>query len=321
MIASDSKTTEFARLLDFFERLASRKARASHNDDTNSSGIEDVRSVPADLAPVVRSLAALVGTRKQQDNARQKAASRTRQIPASGLSDGMLDAEDENVDSDGDVESLAKFPLGKRYPFTFRLMLHKLYQLDDWAQKVKEVLARSQIEYKPLAEQTMKEEAKVGTNTEKSEGRTRFRPGVVTGGSRRPTMRPRSHSVAVSGKARDHGERGPASPTKSPRPMEPLHEEIRAVKKRCVGRRKSMSGPISADTGRVGGVWVYAAAVSSAEFTGRDTIEYRDTRRPGYQFLGESAKASVEKSLQDTGRRIARRRALSVLDNKRLGVA
>jgi hypothetical protein len=231
----------------------------------------------------------------------------------------MLDAEDENVDDDGDVESLAKFPLGKRYPFTFRLMLHKLYQLDDWAQKVKEVLERSQIEYKPLAEQTVKEEAKAETITDKSERRIRFKPGVVTGGSRRPTMRPRSYSVGVSVKGRDHGERGQASPTKSLGRVEPPHEEVRAVKKRCVGRRKSMSGPISTDTGRVGGVWVYAAAVSSTEFTGRDAIEYTAIRRAGYQFIGESAKVSVEQPLQNTGRRIARRRALSVLDNKRLG--
>lgn len=315
MTTSNSKTAEFARLFDFFDRLASRKVRnGSHNDDTTIAGMEDVRSVPADLAPVVKSLAALVGTRKLQDDARQekkKTAARTLKNTIASLSHDMLDADDEY---DEDEESLAKFPLGKRYPFTFRMMLHKLYQMDDWAQKVKEVLEMSQIEYKPLAEQAVVE-VKVEIAEEKSEGRIHFKPGVATGGSRRPAMRPRSHSVAVVGKGRDYSDKGLASPVKPPKHKEPPHEEIRVVKKRCVGRRKSMSGPISADTGRIGGVWIYDAAVSSVEFTGRDTIEHAAPRRPRYQSLGTGAKKDREEPQQNRDGMVARRRALSVLDN------
>lgn len=49
-------------------------------------------------------------------------------------------------DEDEDEESLAKFPLGKKYPFTFKLMVHKLYRVD-------EMLEKSKMEFKPLAEQ------------------------------------------------------------------------------------------------------------------------------------------------------------------------
>jgi hypothetical protein len=201
-------------------------------------------------------------------------------------------------------------------------MLHKLYQLDDWAQKVKEVLERSQIEYKSLAEQGMEEEeGKVETIAEKSDGHVHFKPGVVIGGSRKPVMRPRSHSVAVVGKGRDYSERGPASPGKSPTHKEPPREEIRAVKKRCVGRRKSMSGLINMDVGRVGGVWVYDAAVSCVEFTGRDTIEHAAPRRPRYQSLETSAKKLGEAPQRNGAGMEARRRALSVLDNMGAGRA
>ena len=316
MTTNDSKTAEFARLFDFFERLATRKARdGSLNNDTAITGIEDVRPVPADLAPVIKSLTALMGARKLQDEARQKkkkAAVRARRNTVASASHSMLDADNED---DDDEESLAKFPLGKIYPFTFRMMLHKLYQLEDWAQKVKEVLERSQNEYKPLAEQAVQEEKieKVGG----SEGRVHFKTGVATGGNRRPPVRPRSHSVAVVGKGR--GGMGPASPVKLPKQKGPPHEEVRAVKKRCVGRRKSMSGPISTETGGIGG-WVYDAAVSSVEFTGRETIEYAAPRRTRYQSLGTNAE-KVGEGQQRKGGEI-RRRAFSVLDNTmRAGVA
>ena len=316
MGTSDSKTAEFARLFDLFDRLASRKARCGPHDDTAIAGTEDVRSVPADLAPVIKNLAALVSTRKLQDDSRHKtkAATHARRNTIAGLSHDMKDAEDDD-DNDDDDESLEKFPVGKRYPFTFRMMLHKLYRLDDWAQKVKEVLERSQIEYKPLAEQASQEEEKAETTVEKYEGRVHFKPGVVSGGSRRTAMRPRSYSLAGNGKGRDGNEKVAASPVKSLKQKESPSEETRVVKKRCIGRRKSVSGPISADAGRIGGGWVYDAAVSSVESTGRDTIEHAAPRGPMYQSLENSAKKPGEGLQKNGGGMAGRRRAFSVLDN------
>jgi hypothetical protein len=317
MTAADSKTLEFARLFELFERLTSRKTHdASHHDDNITSGMDDARSVPPDLAPVVKSLAAIMGTRKVQDEARQKrrAAARTHNNAGTSASHDMMDGEMDGEEGYEDEESLAKFPLGTRYPFTFRLMLHKLYQLDDWAQKVKEVLERSQIEFKSLAEQDMEVE-KVERPRKKSEGHVHFKQGVASGGNRKPATRPRSHSVAVDGKGGEKREKGPISPLKSPkRYREPPPEESRAVKKRCVGRRKSVSGPISTEPGRIKGVWVYDAAVSSIEFTGRETMEHAVPRRPRYQSLGTTAK-KIGKEPQQNGEGMAARRALSVLDN------
>jgi hypothetical protein len=316
MTTANSKTLEFARLFDLFERLASRKTRdGSHHDDNITSGMDDTRSVPADLAPVVKSLAAIMGTRKLQDEARRKRRKTAARIHKNTGTGASHDTTDDEEDYD-DEESLARFPLGTRYPFTFRLMLHKLYQLDDWAQKVKEVLERSQIEYKPLAEQGMEVE-KVEKPEKKSEGHVHFKQGTTSGGNRRPATRARSHSVAVGGKGRDQSEKGPISPVKSPkRYKEPPREETRAVKKRCVGRRKSMNGPISTEPGRIGGGWVYDAAVSSVEFTGRDTIEHAVPRRPRYQSLGTTTRTTkkIEEPQQD-GQGMVVRRVLRVLGN------
>ncbi|GLB43352.1 hypothetical protein LshimejAT787_1302530 [Lyophyllum shimeji] len=283
MASSDSKTAEFARLFDLFERLASRKPRTC----TDENNMDDVRSmpVPADLAPVVNSLASLVGARKYEASTKQKkkAGGRTRRntIAASSRNTHDMNSDDE------DEESLAKFPLGKKYPFTFKLMLHKLYQLDDWAQKVKDVLEKSQMEYKPLHERV--EEKRPAKDQEeeepkKQDGRVHFKTGAVPG-SRRPTVRPRSHSVVALGKGRDVIP--PNHSPKSPRPRAPVKEDIRVVKKRCVGRRKSLSGPLSSEMGRIGGGWVYDAAVASAEFAGRrEATERSGVQTQKYPSMG-----------------------------------
>ena len=97
-------------------------------------------------------------------------------------------------------------------------MLHKLYQLDDWAQKEKDVSERSQVLYKPLAETTVAMDMDKGDQEQDSglgldglatstvqDGRIHFKVGIASG-SRKPGANcPRSHSltVAVGGKARD----------------------------------------------------------------------------------------------------------------------
>lgn len=327
-MTSESRTAEFARLFDLFERLASRKSRTRADE----SNMDDVRSMtlPPDLAPVVNSLASLVGARKYEgsSNQKKKNGGRTRR---NTVATGSRNAQDMDSDEE-DEESLAKFPLGKKYPFTFKLMLHKLYQLDDWAQKVKEVLERSQIEYKPLSEREKEgqrgafEGQEVEEERKKQDGRVHFKAGTISG-SRRPTVRPRSHSVIALGKGRD------AIPLnhspKSPKPRTPAEDDIRAVKKRCVGRRKSLSGPLTSEVGRIGGGWVYDAAVSSAEFTGRrEGAEGGGVKASRYPSLGVKptnvggkrrvslGTSSTVGQPQNMGSGIAiRRRALSVMNN------
>jgi hypothetical protein len=333
MTASDSKTAEFARLFDLFERLASRKSRAI-NGESHTTTLNSM-PVPPDLALVVNSLASLVDTRKQRGDTRSKKSggrARRNTVASPGMTIHDIDSDDE------DDASLAKFPLGKKYPFTFKMMLYKLYQLDDWAEKVKQVLERSQIEYKPLAKIGSEEEGQEVMDEEgmevedKPSGRVHFKAGVVSGGARRPYVRPRSHSVLVLGKGRDVGA-GPTSPGRMSKQV--VLEETRAVKKRCVGRRKSMGGPptVEAEVGRVGGGWVYDAAVSSFESTARRDmgafVAPGLQPRSRYQSLGGMRKVAATRGIRvgspntpgvpwekpQEGRVMARRRALSAMEN------
>jgi hypothetical protein len=79
----------------------------------------------------------------------------------------------------------------------------------------------------------------------------------------RNVARSRSQSVInpkSKGKALSR-EQVPASPARA-------NDFSRVLKKRCVGRRKSISGPLA------GGVWVYDAAISAVELDGgRPSLE------------------------------------------------
>ena len=256
MTSSDAKTAEFARLFDFFERLASRRARSSDSMD-------DLRSlpIPEELEPVIKSLSTIVGTskascRNPDSRPRRNSTERT----------SAADSDDDS-DEDEDDESLAKFPLGKKYPFTFKLMVHKLYRVDEWAKTVKEMLEKSKMEFKSLAEQEAVVEAKkkqddvawVDKNT------VHFKVGASNGGGRRGSVggRQRSQSVVVLG-PKIVGRTSPLLKS----PGSGGQSEFRALKKRCVGRRRSIGGPINGEcvSGRISdGSWVYDAAISSAE--------------------------------------------------------
>ena len=225
--------------------------------------MDDLRSlpIPEELEPVIKSLSTIVGTSKTACKAR----------PRSNIS--AVDSDDSD---DEDEESLAKFPLGKKYPFTFKLMVHKLYRVDEWAKTVKEMLEKSKMEFKPLAEQDAvaeddnAEEEKDEVNEDKNT--VHFKVRVGSDGGRRASVgggRQRSQSVVVLGPKIV----GPASPLPKS-PGSGGQSEFRPLKKRCVGRRRSMSGPMNGDsvTGRIGGSWVYDAAISSAEHPASTTF-------------------------------------------------
>lgn len=266
MTSSDANATEFARLFNFFERLASRRTRSPDPD----TPMDDLRSlpIPEELEPVIKSLSTIVGTSKAtcrslDSRSRQNTTKRT----------PPPDADDDSYE-DEDEESLAKFPLGKEYPFTFKLMVHKLYRVDEWAKTVKEMLEKSKMEFKPLAEQDKVAEEKRAEEqdnvTSVDKNTVHFKVGVSNGGGRRGSVvggRQRSQSVVVLGPKTV----GPASPLlKSP--GSGGQSEFRALKKRCVGRRRSIGGPTDGESGRIGSSWVYDAAISSAEHPASTTF-------------------------------------------------
>ncbi|KAG6820419.1 hypothetical protein H0H93_000665 [Arthromyces matolae] len=330
-MSSQSKTAEFARLFDFFERLASHKSRPSSEDEK----LDDIDAlpIPADLAPIINSLSNLANTRisKNETNLQTKTAGRKRAHTVSTTSsrEHKEDSEDSND------ESVETFPLTKKHVFTFRLMLHKLYQMDDWKQKIKDVLERSQIEYKPLSETMVESPKKEEKQDEKQSRQDRVHFEVGSPREARKS-RPRALSTLSVGRNRDTGPhlKSPTKPLKSPPPLSPRTESLRALKKRCIGRRKSVNGPLFLEAGRIGGNWVYDAAISAAEVTGRDEGLNHKEATVGQRQLGYAA-LGVAGSKQITGKRrvslgvsgvsahtaeldsgvLKRRRALSVMDN------
>ncbi len=154
----DSKIAEFANLFALFENIATRRSRMADNDDDRQILVD---AVPKDLEPIVRNLASLVDTHPQvQGRSRRNTV----------------------------VGSEGKFPLGARYPFTFKMMLHKLYELDDWGKKVKDVLERSQNDFKSLSETPEKpkeKERKVASALASPEPRVRFDKDGIAGRPRR----------------------------------------------------------------------------------------------------------------------------------------
>ncbi|KAL0955146.1 hypothetical protein HGRIS_004060 [Hohenbuehelia grisea] len=167
---------------------------------------------------------------------------------------------------------------GKRYRFTFKLMIHKLYELEEWAKKVKDVLEGSQKQFRPLAEHGSATKAPLPPTTSVIHSAThgmasRAAPVPVLRGSKPSPLRARRHSTAASAHRNDATP--PKTPVKTsfptPRSLMALdanttrNSSVRVVKKRCIGRRKSHSGISVSGQHPAGGTWVYDAAASSLD--------------------------------------------------------
>ncbi|KAF8834885.1 hypothetical protein BDN67DRAFT_975684 [Paxillus ammoniavirescens] len=251
---ANSRTAEFARLFDLFDRVATRRARAIAGDTPEVISADDIVGVPAEFAPVLKNLSTILSIRALRDEER---ARRAQAKPTGRPRRNTVAVAPSNVDAEAPVQQMEPpqeaeadfdsptFPLGERYPFTFKLMLHKLYDLDEWAEKVKNAVETSKTQFKPLAERVQ--------NAVKE----------MTGKEKRSVARARSHSVLTP------GAKTKLSPMPRPPPTSSARTETsRVVKKRCIGRRKSLSGPMST------GVWVYDAAISAVEVSGpRPSVE------------------------------------------------
>lgn len=286
---ANSKTAEFARLFDLFDRVASRRTRALTGDTSEVISADDIANVPAEFAPVLKNLSTILSLRarrvqtasttEQCHNTTTSALSTTFTAGIPTSSAGTMEPLDEaGEDAEGPT-----FPLGERYPFTFKLMLHKLYDLDEWVEKVKDAVETSRSQFKPLAErvQSAVRDA-TRSNKERGERIGSVRPILGASAKFKPpiTRHPRSGAIPrdATTSNKDRAEKRnsprpvlgasakfkPSSAMRRPRSAakssEP--ETSRVVKKRCIGRRKSINGPISA------GVWVYDAAISAMEVTG-----------------------------------------------------
>ncbi|KJA23643.1 hypothetical protein HYPSUDRAFT_201352 [Hypholoma sublateritium FD-334 SS-4] len=225
-------------------------------------------------------------------------------------------AFDYEVDSDGDTDmhpsdatSLADFARAdaKKYPFAFKLPIYKLYDKADWAKTVRDTLARSKASFKPLAEQVVYAGAKENRATEaprgKDGGAVRFRvPATGTPGGGAATRahrgstagsRPRSTSGVVS-----LGTTRPQSPAvaRMAYPKSPaVHErpEVRALKRRCIARRRSLT--VLPDAERPRPAWVYSAAVSASERPAAATFAAPPPAPPASPTGAIKSKSAVSK--------------------------
>ena len=226
------------------------------------------------------------------------------------------------------TQTQTRFPLReKRYPFTFKLLLHKLYDLEDWAAKVQGVLAASQEQFRSLNAITSPTGNNDNNNTSSSStGSTAssggsvpcspVSPGTTFSGSlfgpassppkslESPSARRRRAQSTSKTKAsndagvgsvltRCGGGGGPATPSRPPR-------SSRAVKKRIVNRRRSTNGLGGEDVVGKMGEWMYDAAVSSVDAEQVDARGKDDSLRRRKRVL--SSVSFVEEERRFVGR-------------------
>ena len=143
------------------------------------------------------------------------------------------------------------------FQFTFRLMIHKLYSIKDFAKMVDDVVRTSQERFQPLSLELK--------GRRRSSVSFSFDSHSFEGDSFAPLLSPTSPS--------DTSSFPPSSPSSSwmhERLPSPQYEasddnDARVVKKRIVGRKLSVVDG-SADEESVGGpAWVYDAAVASVD--------------------------------------------------------
>jgi hypothetical protein len=198
-----------------------------------------------------------------------------------------MDATCLRENDDDEEGRVDKFPLAeeKKYAFTFKHMIHKLYKEDDWLRTVKEVLEKSKKDFKPLADCGLNQNPSRCVDSQGGGGWFRDVPptrvgrrasGTVKGrGLRRLSLKARHGantslmklSLLLTARSKDVDE------------PQADDEPVRALKKRCVGIiRKSTSGnPSRCDgtqdetrkSGREGS-FVFASSISSAEGSGQE---------------------------------------------------
>jgi hypothetical protein len=220
------------------------------------------------------------------------------------------------------TQTQTRFPLReKRYPFTFKLLLHKLYDLEAWHAKVQEVLAASQEQFRSLnatASPTSHDNnnnsiinnddntgsggtsggdgggvpcspASPGTTTTTFSG-SLFGPASPPTSLESPLARRRRRAQSTSKTKASNDARGGPSTSSStpPRPS-------RAVKKRIVNRRRSANRLDGEDVAGKMGEWMYDAAVSSVDAEQVDVTGKGDSLRRRKRVLSSVGFAEEER--------------------------
>ncbi|KAI0048736.1 hypothetical protein FA95DRAFT_1006909 [Auriscalpium vulgare] len=291
----EDKTAEFARLFYFFDKLTQPRtsdATAPVPQVASNTSADTEEWFPKDIAPLLEKLSSILAKDVPQgaeeelseslaetSNTPITAVKPTFDIPSQPSTIRQVPSTPTRPRRNTVAtpthtampKTHARFPLGeKRYPFTFKMLLHKLYDLDGWATKVREVLAASQEQFRPLEASPPTSPASPGATF--SEGF--FAPlASPTADPDSPTAANRAHkrgrSASTSQKGKGYAQLGLGAPSQP-------QEAPRAVKKRIVNRRRSVSGPGSVKPDG----WIYDAAVSSVDVEAqRKGMEERRRKR------------------------------------------
>ena len=323
-MSSSERRAELNRLLHFFDHLASRGKRRDHPQTSNilcpptaSDSPITKRNKLLEYATTLRlpALPSHLGNRPR----RATLSGSIRSTSSSSRSGSVFDADGGASE---DEISVAKFPLNKDKSFTFRLGLHKLYERDDWIKKVRESLEQSKKEYKPLSEcldgvrrstDDARAEREVGMGRALG-GKVHFAAGAGLGRPGGLAPRHTSMTLAASG-ARPRSISAATPSLTSPSRRSPA-ASLRPVKKRCIGRRKSLNelGKIDrTQLDRVGTAWVYDALVSRLA---HEQPQGREARRRTQSEVEEPAR--VRKISMNGGpgtRRGMRKRAMTAVSS------
>ncbi|KAH8093264.1 hypothetical protein BXZ70DRAFT_390601 [Cristinia sonorae] len=319
---SERKSSEFARLFDFFSRLASGDRdlyvpREFENlvDVLPASPASSITPVPR----LCRSPDSITTTATVDTTTSTNATLFSEEGDTETTQNNMepyrgQGSEDENkttpppapmpmpmprgrrtsiavVRGRGAAAHLARrFPLGNgtNHAFTFKMMIHELYDINDFASMVQEVLAKSQQQFRPLPE-ALKRALKSSRKTEEQddgdsqdeEERRVSKMGKLLRGEK-TVVRGSGQGVASAGKFPKNLGLGRPSGLDVP-------AAERALKKRRVGRRRSVSGgPMEKEP-----EWIDAATVPNIDATIDEGSPARAIPAPSTPTSAAGARSSM----------------------------
>lgn len=143
---------ERARLSNLFERLSARPQQI----DIPSKVAKDISSNKSLTPPIAEELNTVLRNISALRMSCTSEARHSCNIVASTDNVGSGSPSQESCDEGWHFN---EFPLAeeKKYPFTFKHMIHKLYKKEEWLRTVKEALEKSKKDYKPLAECSLRQ--------------------------------------------------------------------------------------------------------------------------------------------------------------------
>ncbi|KAH9893506.1 hypothetical protein C8Q73DRAFT_535677 [Cubamyces lactineus] len=143
------------------------------------------------------------------------------------------------------------------FQFTFRLMIHKLYSLHDFAKMVDDVVRTSQERFQPLSPELTSRRASFSfayAEGSPSDGESFMDMSAGSLASPSETTMPSSPSLLSLDNI--------SEPESFFREQD---EDARVLKKRCIGRKLSVVDPDAGASTSGGPAWVYDSAVASVE--------------------------------------------------------